>query len=91
MKNNFKEYSSEKYFPSTVTFLEPAAPADFKEEIYGLYPETKLQAKHRGLGLVKQMKDRVLALSSHDTKSICYLVISHALVVDEIDYIFDLI
>ena len=40
MKKRKKEYETDGYFPEGLTFKEPAAPADYKSELFDIYTET---------------------------------------------------
>ena len=82
MLQNNPAFVKLKYFPKDVTFLEPDAPADYKEHTFNAYPENEKDAKQRGLMLVELLNKRLLK-ESKQGGSICYLIISHSIYADE--------
>lgn len=88
MKYDCPEYASEKFFPKSIDFIEPPVPADFKEKLWECYPEGKQQAQNRGISIVEKINNDILEMSQKGEKSICYILVSHSVWVDETSNIF---
>ena len=53
------EYSNSKYFPPGIDFKEPKAPADFKDYMFKIYPESARNVHQRGVALFEQINERI--------------------------------
>ena len=57
--NENDKYTTDVFFPDGISFKEPLGPADYKPEIFSLYPETLENGKKRGISLIELMNKRI--------------------------------
>ena len=53
MRASNPKYKNSDYFGFNVNFREASAPAEYKEEMFTIYPESKKHGQSRGVTLVE--------------------------------------
>ena len=77
-RNSQCPYKPHHIFPYGVFFKEPPIRPDYKEEIFDIYPESEEFGQSRTISLIELMNRRIEQESDHNTRSVCYLIISHS-------------
>ena len=85
MQENCLQYSNGKHFPKGITIVEKDEFPLFKNEVFNktFYPETFKKGVLRTMDQFQIVNKRVQEESESDTKSICYLIVSNYLEVDQ--------
>ena len=90
MCNTEEQYCDPEFmpnFPKGITFKDQE---NYKDIIFALgpYTETKPQAYERGAQLIEEMNQRIHDESASGKGSVCYILVSHSIFVDETSHIF---
>ena len=89
-----------KFFPEEISIKEPKSsdpddpkgPIDYKEAIFNVYPEDEQSSQLRAVRLFEYINRRIAEEAEElGRKKVCYLVITHGSILNEIGNIYDIL